>query len=362
MGVLSALLILALLVVVHEAGHFLAATSQGIRVSSFNVGFGPALLQRQRNGVLFALRAIPLGGYVSFPDDDPDSEIDPRDPDLLKNRPLPQRALVIAAGVLANLLLAWVVLVGQGMFVGIPDGFTATGGVLITAVSPDQAAESAGLKAGDKLLSLNGESIGGGTTAVQELVKAVKSAPGSELQVGLERNGEPLSLQLQPADVGGMGRIGAQLSPVGEEHFSRTANPLLIVGEANRQFGSIIKRTVEGFAALATRFGETASQVSGPVKIVEMGAQLADQGGASLFLFAALISINLAVLNALPLPLLDGGQFLLLLIEGLRGRPLPERLQMAFMQSGLVLLLGLSAILIVKDTSQLSLVRQLMGN
>ena len=93
-----------------------------------------------------------------------------------------------------------------------------------------------------------------------------------------------------------------------------------------------------------------------------MGAQLADQGGASLFLFAALISINLAVLNALPLPLLDGGQFMLLLLEGLRGRPLPERLQMAFMQSGLVLLLGLSAVLIVKDTSQLSLVRQLMGN
>ena len=87
----------------------------------------------------------------------------------------------------------------------------------------------------------------------------------------------------------------------------------------------------------------------------------ASQGGSSLFLFTALISINLAVLNALPLPLLDGGQFALLLLEGLRGRPLPDRLQMAFMQSGFLLLVGLSVVLIVKDTSQLSAVQQLLG-
>jgi RIP metalloprotease RseP len=92
-----------------------------------------------------------------------------------------------------------------------------------------------------------------------------------------------------------------------------------------------------------------------------MGASLANQGGSSLFLFAALISINLAVLNSLPLPLLDGGQFALLLLEGLRGRPLPERFQTAFMQSGFVLLVGLSLVLIVKDTSQLPMVQQLFG-
>ena len=92
-----------------------------------------------------------------------------------------------------------------------------------------------------------------------------------------------------------------------------------------------------------------------------MGASLARQDGGSLFAFAALISINLAVLNALPLPLLDGGQFVLLLLEGLRGRPLPERFQMAFMQSGFVFLVGLSLVLIVKDTSQLAAVQQLLG-
>ncbi len=362
MGVLSALLILALLVVVHEAGHFLAAVCQGIRVTSFNVGFGPALLQKQRNGVLYALRLIPLGGFVAFPEDEPDNDIDPRDPDLLKNRPLSQRALVIAAGVIANVILAWVVLVGQGLVVGIPSGFSATGGVLVTGVQPEQAAAQAGLEPGDTLIGLNGQPLGGGSTAVQTLVDAVKSSPSQELQVEIKRQGETLSVPMIPADLGGSGRIGAQLQPAGVENFRRPANPLEVISRANRDFAAIWTRTIDGFWTLITNFGETASQVSGPVKIVEMGAQLAEQGGSSLFLFTALISINLAVLNALPLPMLDGGQFVLLLIEGLRGRPLPERIQMAFMQSGLVLLLGLSAVLIVKDTSQLSLVRQLMGN
>ena len=115
MGVLTALAILAGLIVVHEAGHFFAATWQGIRVSGFSVGFGPVLLEKQRRGVQFALRAIPLGGFVSFPDDDEDSAIPSDDPDLLSNRPLHQRAIVIAAGVIANLLLAWAVLLAQGL-------------------------------------------------------------------------------------------------------------------------------------------------------------------------------------------------------------------------------------------------------
>lgn len=106
MNVLAALLVLALLIVVHEAGHFLAATLQGIRVSGFSIGFGPALIKRQRRGVTYALRLLPLGGFVAFPDDDEESTIPADDPDLLRNRPIPQQALVVAAGVLANLAVA----------------------------------------------------------------------------------------------------------------------------------------------------------------------------------------------------------------------------------------------------------------
>jgi membrane-associated protease RseP (regulator of RpoE activity) len=361
MGVLTALAILAGLIVVHEMGHFLAATWQGIRVSGFSIGFGPVLLQRQRRGVQFALRAIPLGGFVAFPDDEESSTIPADDPDLMRNRPLAQRALVIAAGVLANLLLAWTVLVAQGVVVGIPTGFSASPGVIVSGVQPGRAAALAGLKTGDRILALEGQPLSGGQQAVIDLVERIKSSPGDTLQLEAERGGRRLLLPLTPADLGGVGRIGAQLQPNGSESFRAPRGPLEPIVRANRDFLTLTRRTVEGFGTLITHFGETASQVSGPVKIVEMGASLAKQGGSSLFLYTALISINLAVLNALPLPLLDGGQFVLLLLEGLRGRPMPERLQMAFMQSGFVFLVGLSVVLIVKDTSQLPAIQQLLG-
>ena len=317
MGVLTALAILAGLIVVHEAGHFFAATWQGIRVSGFSVGFGPVLLERQRRGVQFALRAIPLGGFVSFPDDDEDSPI--------------------------------------------PAGFSSTPGVLVAGVQGGQAAAAAGLRGGDRILAVNGQDLGGGQSAVAALVEQVKGAPSQTLRLQAERGNERLTLSLTPADVGGIGRIGAQLQPSGSERFRRAQGPGEILHQANADFTSLCRRTVEGFLTLATHFGETAGQVSGPVKIVEMGASLAKQGGSSLFLYTALISINLAVLNALPLPLLDGGQFVLLLLEGVRGKPLPERFQLAFMQSGFVFLVGLSVVLIVKDTSQLAAVQQLLG-
>ena len=361
MGVLTALLILAGLIVVHEAGHFFAATWQGIRVSSFSIGFGPVLLERQRRGVQFALRAIPLGGFVAFPDDDEESAIPKDDPNLLSNRPLRQRALVIAAGVIANLLLAWLVLVAQGLVVGIPAGFSASPGLLVSGVQAGQPAALAGLQPGDRILSLGGETLGGGQQAVGTFVERIKGSPAIPLAVEAERGSQRLQLQLTPADQGGSGRIGAQLQPFGTEAFRPARGPLEPIRQANHDTALLLRRTAGGFLSLITHFGETASQVSGPVKIVEMGANLAQQGGSSLFLFTALISINLAVLNALPLPLLDGGQFVLLLIEGLRGRPLPERFQMAFMQSGFVFLVGLSVVLIVKDTSQLPLVQQLLG-
>ena len=362
MGVLSALAILALLIVVHEAGHFLAATWQGIKVSSFSVGFGPVLFERQRRGVQFALRAIPLGGFVAFPDDDPDSGFDPKDPDLLKNRPIPQRVLVIAAGVLANLLLAWSVLLAQGLVVGIPAGYGASPGVLVAGVAPGQAAAAAGLVAGDRIISIEGQNVAGGQAAVADLVGRIKGSPAHSLQLEAERNGSRRSLSLTPAAVDGIGKIGAQLQPFGNQAYRPAKGPLEVIRQASSDTAALTERTISGFVSLATNFGETASQVSGPVKIVQMGASLAHQGGSSLFLFTALISINLAVLNALPLPLLDGGQFLLLLIEGLRGRPLPERFQLAFMQSGFLLLVGLSVVLIVKDTSQLPAVQQLLGH
>ena len=131
-----------------------------------------------------------------------------------------------------------------------------------------------------------------------------------------------------------------------------------IFSSSNSQFYELLSRTVIGYKSLITNFSSTAQQLSGPVKIVEIGAQLSEQGGSGLVLFSALVSINLAVLNSLPLPLLDGGQLVLLIFESIRGKPVPEKIQLAFMQSGFVLLVGLSVVLIIRDTTQLSLVQQ----
>jgi membrane-associated protease RseP (regulator of RpoE activity) len=364
-NVLSALIALGLLVVIHEAGHFLAAVGQGIRVNGFSVGFGPALIKTEWRGVTYALRLLPLGGFVSFPDDDDDSPIPADDPDLLRNRPIPQRILVISAGVLANLILAWVLLVGQSTLVGLPA--EAEPGVLVVAVQPGEAAARAGLQAGDRILRLDGELLGTGQDAVRSLVDQVQSEPGQSLALltqrptGKEQPSTEQILTLTPEDRDGLGRIGAQLQINRGSALRPARNPLEAIGFGTAEFGELLRNTMEGYGGLITHFGETAQQVSGPVKIVEMGAQLSSQGQGGLVLFTVLISVNLAVLNALPLPLLDGGQLVLILLEAMRGRPLPERLQLAVMQSGLLLLLGLSVVLIVRDTSQLPLVQQLTG-
>ena len=360
MNVFAALAVLALLIVVHEAGHFLAATLQGIRVSGFSIGFGPALIKRQRRGVTYAIRLLPLGGFVAFPDDEADSTIPADDPDLLKNRPIPQRALVIAAGVLANLLLALVVLFGQAAVVGLPAD--PDPGVLVVAVQPGGAADRAGLIPGDRVLSMNGARLDAGQDGVRTMVDLIKQSPDQTLRLERERDQQRDSITLQPLNQQGQGRIGAQLQ-MNLSGVGRPANgPGELITHTVRQFQHLFQQTVSGYAGLVTNFRATASQVSGPVKIIEIGAQLSEQGGSGLVLFMALISINLAVLNAMPLPLLDGGQMLLLLIEAVRGRPVSERLQLAVAQSGFLLIVGLTVVLIVRDTSQLSVVQQLMGD
>ena len=194
------------------------------------------------------------------------------------------------------------------------------------------------------------------------MVDQIKAAPGVPLTLLRERNQQRDTITLQPLNQKGQGRIGAQLQANLSGVTRPARGPLELLGRTNAEFQQLLKQTVAGYGGLITNFKATTGQVSGPVKIVEMGAQLSEQGGSGLVLFMALISINLAVLNALPLPLLDGGQMLLLLIEGLRGKPVPERLQLAVAQSGFLLIVGLTVVLIVRDTSQLSVVQQLMGN
>ncbi len=358
MNVLTSITVLGFLIFFHEMGHFLAAILQGIYVDGFSIGFGPSIIQKKYKGITYSFRAFPLGGFVSFPDEEINN-IDPEDPNLLKNRPIIQRIIVISAGVFANLILAYTILILNVTTIGIP--FDPEPGIMVLATQPEKAAFKAGLEPGDKILKLEGNALGVGDQAVSSLVKKIQSSSEESISIEIERENSYRNLTLIPQNIDGKGTIGAQLQPNIKKETKKTKNINELFQYTNKEFSSLLLKTIQGYKGLITNFSSTAQQLSGPVKIVEIGAQLSEQGGTGILLFAALISINLAVLNSLPLPLLDGGQLVFTLIEGLRGKPVPVKIQIAVTQSSFFLLVGLSVLLIIRDTSQLLIVQRLLN-
>lgn len=356
MAVLAAIAVLGLLIAVHEAGHFTAARLQGIHVNNFAIGFGPVLWSYQGSETLYALRAIPLGGYVGFPDDDPESDIAQDDPDLFKNRPLLDRAIVISAGVIANLIFAYLVFVAQYTSVGVPEGINYQPGVLVPqVVSQEAPAAQAGIRAGDIIMAIEGEDLGESPAAIKTLQETIANSPDEPLSITVMRGDRQLDFTVTPeVSDSGDALIGVQLFPNGEPIYRRPSGIGEVLKFAAQEFQDKTVLIVQGFITLVTNFSEMADQVAGPVRIVEQGAQFAENDLSRLFPFTAIISINLAIINILPLPALDGGQLAFLLIEGLRGKPLPNRFQENVMQTGLIVLLGLGIFLIVRDTTQLS--------
>ncbi|RPH91611.1 MAG: RIP metalloprotease RseP [Chroococcales cyanobacterium metabat2.561] len=361
MSVLIAIGVLALLIVVHELGHFAAARWQSIHVNRFSIGFGPALAKYQGKETEYALRAIPLGGYVGFPDDDPDSQIPNNDPDLLRNRPVFDRAIVISAGVIANLIFDYFLLVTQVATVGFPQ-INYQEGVIIPEVftSENSVAKQAGIQAGDIVLAINDQPLGASQNALIDFRDIIQSSPNQPLKLTIKRPTETLDLTVTP-ELGsdGQGKIGVRLAPNGEETRLKADSFSQAFSLGAGEFQRLTLLTVQGFGQLVSNFKDSVQQVAGPVKIVEYGAAIARNDAGNLFQFAALISINLAVINILPLPALDGGQLVFLLIEALVGKPLPTKLQDNIMQTGLVLLLGLGVFLIVRDTANLAVFQDL---
>jgi membrane-associated protease RseP (regulator of RpoE activity) len=362
MSVLAAIAVLALLIVVHELGHFIAARAQGIHVNRFSIGFGPILWKYQGPETEYAIRGFPLGGFVGFPDDDPENNGIPKDdPNLLSNRPILDRAIVISAGVIANLIFAYFLLVGQVGTVGVQD-IKYQPGVLVPQVATEvsSAATKAGIKAGDVIVAADGQTLGASRESIKTLMEVIQSHPQQTIPLTVQRGSEQVSLQVKPEPgPDGKGRIGVQLTPNAKVERRRVTNIGEVFSTAATEFQRIAVLTVQGFGQLISNFSKTADQVAGPVAIVAIGADIARSNAANLFQFGALISINLAIINILPLPALDGGQLAFLLVEGLRGKPLPTKIQDGIMQTGLMLLLGLGIFLIIRDTVNLGPVQQL---
>nr|AAK73964.1 At1g05140/YUP8H12_25 [Arabidopsis thaliana] len=176
-SVLEASAVLTAIIVVHETGHFLAASLQGIRVSKFAIGFGPILAKFNSNNVEYSLRAFPLGGFVGFPDNDPDSDIPVDDRNLLKNRPILDRVIVVSAGIVANVIFAYAIIFTQVVSVGLPvqESFP---GVLVPDVKSFSAASRDGLLPGDVILAVDGTELSNsGSDSVSKVVDVVKRNP-----------------------------------------------------------------------------------------------------------------------------------------------------------------------------------------
>ncbi len=361
MSVLAAIAVLGILIVVHELGHFLAARLQNIRVNRFSIGFGPVLLKYQGKETEYALRAFPLGGYVGFPDDEPESDIALDDPNLLRNRPVLDRAIVISAGVIANLIFAYFLLVGQGLTIGFQDINYQPGVIVPQVFNENKAiAYQAGMRDKDIILAVNGEELTASAESINILRDKIQAAPNQILTFKIQRNSDILSLKVTPEKSSdGSGKIGVMLAPNGEILNKKAHNITEAFSFGAQEYQRIANLTVKGFSQLIFNFQENAHQVAGPIAIVAVGAELARNNLANLFQFGALISINLAIINILPLPALDGGQLAFLLVEGLRGKPIPNQVQDGIMQTGLVLLLGLGVFLIVRDTANLAFFQQL---
>lgn len=361
MSILAAIAVLALLIVVHELGHFAAARVQKIRVNRFSIGFGPVLLKYQGAETEYAVRAFPLGGYVGFPDDDPDSDIPPDDPNLLRNRPILDRAIVISAGVIANLIFAYFLLVGQVATIGFQD-INYQPGVVVPQVLAEEtsAAVKAGIKAGDIILAIDGRELSASGEAMTSLRQTIQKSPNKPLKFKIQRGEKTILLSVTPnSGQDGKGKIGVMLAPNGEVVRHHADNLIEAFTAGASEFQRLATLTAQGFGQLIMNFKESAEQVAGPVAIVAVGAELARSDAGNLFQFAALISINLAIINILPLPALDGGQLAFLAIEGLRGKPLPSKIQEGIMQTGLMLLLGLGLFLIIRDTANLAFFQEL---
>lgn len=305
-SVLGALGVLAAVVGIHEAGHFFAARAQNIHVTKFAIGFGPVLFKLQPAEVEYSLRAFPLGGFVSFPDDDPESPFPPDDPDLLRNRPVLDRIIVTSAGVVANIIFAYAICLVQASTVGVAQPIYSPG-VRLGTINPGTVAEQAGLQRGDIVLQIADMKVAPSPSAVDDVVTKIQRSPKKRLHFVIERAGKPLELDVTPAEVpDGTGRIGVSLGANAKVERRKGSTPGEVVALAADDFRALFGTVTKGLGQFVSNFGETAQKVSGPVAILAVGSEVARTDITGLYQFAALININLAVVNILPLPALDG--------------------------------------------------------
>ncbi len=330
MTIILALVIFSILILVHEGGHFLAAKRAGIRVDEFAIGLGPALWQAKKGETTYSLRAFPLGGYNRMAGMEGADLDDPRG---FNRQPLGKRMGVIAAGSGMNFLLAILLFIFAFMILGIPADINVVG-----RVEPDMPAARAGLQAGDKILQVDNTPV----TTWRDMVQLIYERPEQKITLLLERDGrqQQVTLTTIKDPQAGVGMIG-----IGPTWERQGIGRSIILGL--QQALEITRLIVLSLVQMVT--GRVAAEVVGPVGIIQLVGQAATFGLANVLNFMAVLSLDLGLINLLPVPALDGSRLVFLGLEGVRGRPInPEKENFVHL-IGFALLMGLLILITYND-------------
>lgn len=357
-------LLLGPLVTLHELGHYLVGRWFGVQAEAFSVGFGKELAGfTDRHGTRWKLSALPLGGYVQFkgdmnpasaPDRTMSSEAPQRD-GTFQNAPLWQRALIVGAGPATNILVTIAIFAGFFMAVGKPVAVAPERALTVAGFSENSAAERAGIAVGDRITAIDGKPMGD----FRDLQDAVMLYPGKRLAVTVERDGAERIVAVtagsfeQKDRFGNVSRIGLiGVRPAGVAYAFERQGPVASVVMAGSYSVDILRMMVTGIGQILS--GErSVKELGGPVKIAKYSGEQLSLGPLAFINFVALISLNLAFINLLPIPGLDGGHLAFYAAEAVRRKPVgPRGLELAY-RSGMALVLMLMLFVTFNDLASL---------
>ena len=349
-SILAFVIVLGVLIFFHELGHFIVARLFGVGVQKFSLGFGPRIFGKQIGITDYRVSAIPLGGYVKMVGDEPDAELDPADiPISFTHKHVFKRFLIVAAGPFFNLLLAVIIFFGiyviSGTYIVKPT---------IGKVDPDSPAAMAGLLDNDEIVAINGVEI----TSWESMAGVISSSEGQRLVITVAREAELHDLTVTP-----------QLKTtknIFNEDIDRYVIGIAAAGDIVQKDLSFAQAAVESVAQTYNISKLTilsvikliqgtvsAKTLGGPIMIAEMAGQQAKAGATNLVFFIALLSINLAILNFLPIPVLDGGHLVFFTIEMIIGRPVNTRMREVAQQAGIFILIMLMIFVFYNDISRI---------
>ena len=338
--IVATIFVLGLLVFVHELGHFLAAKSVGMRVEEFALGFGKKIVGFQKGETFYSLRMVPLGGFNKISGMDPEEELDERS---YLSKPIWARMFVIMAGSIMNFILPvflfFIVLMSSG--INLPSNEPVIGELV-----ENKPAIMAGLEVGDRIVEVDGKFV----HDWQGVVDAIHDAQQAEIEIAFTRDGVLDATIVTAEWEHGTKRFLIGALPVTEHQYLDAPDAFIKAAEKTVM---LMERIIIGLKQMVT--GEIEAELSGPLGVVKLTGEVASLGILPLLNFAAFLSLNLGIFNLLPIPALDGGHVVTLIVEGIRGKSLGAKSLHIIQIIGIALILSLMVYATIKDVARFNL-------